>query len=179
MPSTESRRRIAGLGFALALVLGLAVGGGRATARESPGGTGGMSVAHTQAAMADHVRALTEGEAFDAGLADNVSLTAADTGEVIRGRAAVAQTLAALHREAFAARSTVSHLLVGTGQATVEAEFVGTQVGPFVGIPATNRVVRVSYAAAYDLHDGQITAIRLYFPVAAVRHQLAGKPRLF
>lgn len=44
----------------------------------------------------------------------------------------------------------------------MEAVFVGTHTGEFVGIPATGRAVAVPYAVFYDLADGEITALRIH-----------------
>jgi hypothetical protein len=45
--------------------------------------------------------------------------------------------------------------------AFVEAEFVGTYIAAFEGVPASHRPVRVPYAAAYDVNETGITALRL------------------
>lgn len=56
----------------------------------------------------------------------------------------------------------------------LEAEFVGTHVGEFEGVSATGRAVRVPYAVAYDLEDGKITSLRLYFPLELLPRQING-----
>ena len=39
--------------------------------------------------------------------------------------------------------------MCGDGEAILEAEFIGTHVGEFEGVPATLRPVRVPYSVAY------------------------------
>jgi predicted ester cyclase len=53
-----------------------------------------------------------------------------------------------------------------------EVEFIGTHIGEFEGIVASNRQVQVPYAVAYDLEDDKITALRLYFPMELMLHQI-------
>src|SRR6185295_5269761 len=65
----------------------------------------------------------------------------------------------------------------GDGHAMLEADFVGTHIGEFEGIPATSRHVRVPYAVAYDIAGNQITALRLYFPLDALLRQIGAGVR--
>ena len=95
-----------------------------------------------------------------------------ETGEVIRGRTAVAALLTYLHRSAFAAPPAVATLVAGTERAMIEAEFAGQHTGEFAGIPATGRMVRLRYAVAYDLGADTISAVHLYLPLDALVRQL-------
>ena len=58
------------------------------------------------------------------------------------------------------------------GKAAIEADFAGTHTGEFAGIPATGRLVRVPYSVVYDLRGGQISALRIYFPMSQLTEQL-------
>jgi predicted ester cyclase len=95
-----------------------------------------------------------------------------ETGEVTRGRAAVAALLAYLHCSAFAAPPAVTTLVAGAERAMIEAEFTGQHTGEFAGIPPTGRMVRLPYAVAYDLGADTISAMRLYLPLDALVRKL-------
>lgn len=176
MQTTRATVAIVAVGLSLAVTMGV-VGSTHVTAKES-GGAAPMSAAQTRAVMAAYTDALAGDGALAAYLAEDASLTLVDEGQQVEGRAAVAAALAALHHGAFEARSRVTNVVVGDGQATLEAELVGTQVGTYAGVPPTGRVVRVPYAACFELRGGRIAAVRLYFPTAAARRQLGGKPRI-
>jgi ketosteroid isomerase-like protein len=165
---------MAAIGLGL-VVMGV-VGSGLVLAKESSG-PAPMTAAQTNAVMAAVVDAWETDGALTPYLAENASLTLVDEERTVDGPTAVAAALANLDHGAFAAQTTVTHLLVGDGHATLEAELDGTQISSFDGVPATGRVVRASYAAGFDLAGGRITAVRLYFPTAAVLRQLSGKPR--
>ena len=75
---------------------------------------------------------------------------------------------------AFKTAVQVKAVAYGDGHAMLEAEFIGTHIGEFEGIPATSRHVRVPYSAAYDIAGRQITALRLYFPLDALLQQIGG-----
>ena len=40
------------------------------------------------------------------------------------------------------------------------------------GVPATGAAVRLPYSVFYDISDGKILALRVYFPITALLHQL-------
>ena len=52
---------------------------------------------------------------------------------------------------------------------------VGTHIGVFEGIPASQRHVRVPYAVAYDVEDAGIRALRLYFPMDQLLRQIGAE----
>jgi ketosteroid isomerase-like protein len=43
---------------------------------------------------------------------------------------------------------------------------------PHDGVPATGAAVRLPYSMFYDVSDGKIIALRAYFPITALLHQL-------
>jgi predicted ester cyclase len=130
------------------------------------------TAARMQETVNAHLAAL--GQVGDCGavLADDVTLTMMETGEITRGRAAVAALLDYLHRQAFAAPPIVSSLATGSDRVMIEAEFAGPHAGEFAGILPTGRRVRVPYVVAYDLDAGEIEAMRLYLPMDSLVRQL-------
>ena len=142
-------------------------------ARDPTADTGERNeAARAWATVNTHLDALCGTGDCGAVLADDVVLTIMETGEVTRGRIAVAALLAYLHRSAFAAPPAVAAVVAGTERAMVEAEFAGQHTGEFAGIPPTGRMVRLKYAVAYDLGADTISAVRLYLPLDALVRQL-------
>lgn len=101
-------------------------------------------------------------------------MTFMGTDREVKGRDAVRQTIDFFHETAFSSAIELKSLLCGDGEAMLEAEFIGTHIGEFEGVPATLRPVRVPYSVAYTLADGRITALRLYFPFELLMRQVAG-----
>jgi predicted ester cyclase len=77
-----------------------------------------------------------------------------------------------MHTQAFDAHPKVKTLVVGDGQAALEADFVGTHTGEFLGMAPTGKSVQVPYCVIYDLHDDKITALRAYIPMDLFTRQL-------
>jgi predicted ester cyclase len=141
-------------------------------ARDPTADTGNDEAAlRAQATVNAHLAALHNGDC-GAALADDVALTMMQTGEVTRGRAAVAALLSYLHCSAFAAPPAVATLVAGADQAMIEAEFTGQHTGEFAGIAPAGRRVQVPYAVAYDLAADSISAMRLYLPLDSLVRQL-------
>ena len=124
------------------------------------------------ATVTAHLEAL--GRAGDCGaeLTDDVTLKIMETGEVIHGRAAVAELLTYVHRSAFSAPPVVVTLVAGAERAMIEAEFIGQHTSEFAGILPTGRQVHLPYVVAYDLDADTIRAMRLYFPMDRLVQQL-------
>jgi predicted ester cyclase len=141
-------------------------------ARDPTADAGELKAEHSWTTVTAHLDALRSAGDCGAALADDVALTIMETGEVTRGRTAVAALLAYLHRSAFAAPPAISTVVVGTGRAMIEAEFTGQHTGEFAGISPTGRVVRLPYAVAYDLGADAISAVRLYLPLDVLVRQL-------
>jgi predicted ester cyclase len=57
----------------------------------------------------------------------------------------------------------------------LEADFVGTHIGEFAGVPATGRTVRVPLCVVYDLEAGTITRARVYLELPVLLRQLRGE----
>ena len=127
----------------------------------------------TRAVMDEYLDALLHGSDFGRFFAPDVVWTTMETGEEVRGRDAVRDLIRGLHGQAFHAQPELVTLLTGDTTAMVEAVFVGTHVGDFAGLPATGMQVRWPYSMAYDVAAGSITALRAYFPMTALRSQLA------
>ena len=79
---------------------------------------------------------------------DDVVCTVEGTDQTYHGREAVRQWIDAAHS---LGEVRVRNMFVGEGHATIEADFVRTDT------------VSVPYSVIYELADGQITALRLYF----------------
>jgi predicted ester cyclase len=126
------------------------------------GAPGAMSQVETQTAIDAYLTALVAREDIAPFFSDDIVLELVDVGQEIQGRDAVAGAIVELHEQTFDARPELANLLVGEGTAAVEAVFVGTHTGEFVGIPATGWEVAVPYAVFYDLADGEITALRIH-----------------
>jgi steroid delta-isomerase-like uncharacterized protein len=122
--------------------------------------------------MQDYLDALVKREDFPAYFTDDVVATFEGTGQRADGREAAGQLIRYVHQGAFDARMELKNLLVDEGKAAIEADFAGTHTGEFAGIPATGRDVRVPYSVLYDLRGGQISALRIYFPMSQLIEQL-------
>jgi ketosteroid isomerase-like protein len=120
----------------------------------------------TAQVMNEYLDALVKREDFGRFFADQVVWTTTETGDQVRGREAVRDFIVAFHTESFEAHPEVKSLIVGDGQATLEADFVGKHTGEFAGVTATGAEMRVPYCVCYDVGDGVITALRAYLPIA-------------
>ena len=97
-----------------------------------------------------------------------------ETGEEIRGRGPVRDFIVALHTQWFHAKPELKSLAVADGLVGLEALFVGTHAAEFAGIAPTGLEVRLPYSVFYDVDDGQITALRAYFPIGTLVARLQG-----
>lgn len=105
-------------------------------------------------------------------MAEDVTFTIMATGQEHRGREGVMQMLTYFYRIAFDATAEPRSMIIGDGQAVLEADFVGKHIGEFAGIPATNKAVRVPLCVVYDLEQDQIKRGRVYFEMPALFAQL-------
>ena len=122
--------------------------------------------------MQDYLDALVKRGDFPAYFTAGVVATFEGTDQRAEGREAAAQLIRYVHEGAFDARMELKNLLTDNGKAAIEADFAGTHTGEFGGIPPTGRKVRVPYSVVYDLSGGQISALRIYFPMSQLIDQL-------
>lgn len=64
------------------------------------------------------------------------------------------------------------NLIVENDHAVLEGDFVGTHIGEFAGIPATNKTVRVPLCVVCDPEEGKIKRGRIYYELPALLKQL-------
>jgi steroid delta-isomerase-like uncharacterized protein len=105
-------------------------------------------------------------------MAPDVVFTHMATGDEHRGPDGVAGMLHFIYHVAFDARAETRNLVVADGQAVLEADFVGTHIGEFAGVPATGKSVRVPLCVVYDLEHDKIQRGRVYFEVPAFVRQV-------
>ncbi len=103
---------------------------------------------------------------------DDVTWTTVGADQELQGRQPVRDFLCWMHTQAFDAHPKVKTLIIADGQAALEADFVGTHIGEFLGMPPTGKSVQVPYCVVYDLQDDKITALRAYIPMDLFAQQL-------
>jgi len=135
-----------------------------------------MSTEITRQTMTDYLHALVERGAYGAYFADEVTFTLMGAGQEVKGPSEVEQFIRYFHEQAFDAEPVLKNTVVADNQAALEANFVGTHTGDFLGVAATGRRVDVPYAVLYDLNDGKITALRAYIPMDALMQQIGATP---
>jgi steroid delta-isomerase-like uncharacterized protein len=101
-----------------------------------------------------------------------VTWTTIGTEQNVQGRQPLREFLVWMHTQAFDAHPKVKTLVVGDGQAVLEADFVGTHSGEFLGVPPSGKSVQVPYCVVYDLRDDKIAALRAYIPMELFAQQL-------
>ena len=131
-----------------------------------------MSLEETETTVRQYLDALLTGGDFAAFFADEVLWTTMETGDQIRGREAVRDFIIALHSQLFDASPELVSTEFADGVAGLEAVFVGTHTAEFAGVPATGAAVRLPYSMFYDISGGKIVALRAYFPITVLLHQL-------
>jgi steroid delta-isomerase-like uncharacterized protein len=131
-----------------------------------------MSVEATTKTMRTYLDALLARGDFADSFSEEVTWTTIGTQQTMQGRQPVRDFLIWMHTQAFDAHPKVKTLIVGDGQAALEADFVGTHTGEFLGIPATGKPVQVPYCVVYDLRDDKIAALRAYIPMDLFTQQL-------
>ena len=123
-----------------------------------------MSAESTRTIIDAYVQALLSSGDYARYLTEDVTLTLEGTDRAVSGREAVCQLIAFMHTQAFRTAVRVKGVVYGDRQAMLEADFVGTHVGAFEGIPASHRNVRVPYAVAYDVEDRRHQSPAALFP---------------
>jgi steroid delta-isomerase-like uncharacterized protein len=131
-----------------------------------------MSVEATTKTMRSYLEAFLARGDFADYFSEEVAWTMVGAGQELQGRQPVRDFLIWMHTHAFDAHPKVKTLVIADGQAVLEADFVGTHTGEFLGMPATGRSVQVPYCVIYDLHDDKIAALRAYIPMDLFTQQL-------
>jgi steroid delta-isomerase-like uncharacterized protein len=131
-----------------------------------------MTVEGTSQTMRSYLDAFLARGDFAEYYTDEVTWTTVGAGQELQGRQPVRDFLMWMHTQAFDAHPKVKTLVVGDGQAALEADFVGTHTGEFLGMAPTGKSVQVLYCVIYDLHDDKITALRAYIPMDLFTRQL-------
>jgi len=97
------------------------------------------------------------------------------SGEETKGREAIAGMLNYIYHIAFDAHADIKHVMVTDRNAVLEANFTGTHIGEFAGVPATGKKVNVPLCVTYDLNDeGLIKTARIYMLTDVMIAQLQG-----
>src|SRR5687767_6994327 len=119
MRATHGMKTTFVLSFGLALIVGALVGGAGVWAQEDRP----MTAAQTQETMEGYAEALLGGGAYEVFFADDVVVTMTGVDQEIRGPEAAKAAIDAIHHEQFDAQPEVVTLVVGEGQAAIEAVF--------------------------------------------------------
>jgi hypothetical protein len=150
-----SRRKFA-LGIGASCSLGLI---SRLSAEAS---SPAMTVEQTQATIAGFASALLGGGKYESYFADDVVVSLVGSGRQVKGVIPAREAINLLHHEEFNAQPMIKTLVVGPGQAALEADFIGVQTSTFADIPNTGRQVEIPYCAFYQLEDNKITSVSIY-----------------
>jgi steroid delta-isomerase-like uncharacterized protein len=132
-----------------------------------------MSVEATAETMRSYLDALVARGEFADYFSDDVTWTIVGIDQQVQGREPVRDFLTRMHTQAFDAHPKVKALVVGDGQAVLEADLVGTHTGEFLGMAATGKSIQVPYCVVYDLRDDKIVALRAYIPMDLFTQQLS------
>jgi steroid delta-isomerase-like uncharacterized protein len=108
-------------------------------------------------------------------MSDDVVFTHMATGEEHHGPDSVLQMLNYMYHVAFNAKAETKNEFYAEGKAVIEADFVGTHIGEFAGIPATNKNVSVPLCVVYDLENNKIKRARVYLEMPVLFKQLTEK----
>jgi steroid delta-isomerase-like uncharacterized protein len=131
-----------------------------------------MTLEATAETMRSYLDALVARGEFADYFTDDVTWTIIGTDQHVQGREPVRDFLIWMHTQAFDAHPKGKNLVVGDGQAVLEADLVGTHTGEFLGMAATGKSVQVLYCVVYDLRGGKIAALRAYIPMELFAQQL-------
>jgi hypothetical protein len=136
-----------------------------ALVQSSTGERGAIEIGVTAGHPAHRVlpgRALVARGDFADYFTDDVSWTTVGGGQERHGRGPVRDFLIWMHTQALNADPKIKTLVVGDGQAVLEADCVGTHIGEFLEEPASGRSVQVPYCVVYDLQQEKMAALRAY-----------------
>jgi predicted ester cyclase len=126
-----------------------------------------------RATLLAFVKAVGSPAPLEPHLAADATFRALATGQVIRGRTAVAAFIRSFYHGAFAARGQLSAVVFDAAdRLLLDLDLAGTHVGDFMGIPATGRRFRVRCQLACEARGGEIVAIAGHMPVDQLLAQL-------
>ena len=131
-----------------------------------------MSVEATSKTIRSYLDAFLARGDFAGYFTDDVTWTIVGGDQELQGRQPVYDFLIWMHTQAFDAHPKVKTVVIGDGQAALEADFVGTHTGEFLGMPATGKSVQVPYCVVYDLRGDKLAALRAYIPMDLFTQQL-------
>jgi steroid delta-isomerase-like uncharacterized protein len=109
-------------------------------------------------------------------MADDVVFTIMATGQEHKGPQAILGMLNYFYHVAFDAVAETTNIIFADGQCCLEANFKGTHIGEFAGVPATNKEVNVPLCVVYDLENDKIKRGRVYFEIPAFLAQVGAMP---
>ncbi len=141
--------------------------------------TASQGTAGARASSADRTRQILEAywKDHDARyVAENAVFTMMPSGEVIRGREAIAKHIDGFYHGALDAKAEIVNAVFGENKGVLEALVVGRHTGTFAGVAATGRDVRVPISVVYDLENGLITKARIYLMINVLLEQIRGTP---
>lgn len=93
--------------------------------------------------------------------------------ETVHGRAAIGGMLCALYGEIFTeVRAEPRGLVAGENAVVAEFVFHGKNTGSLGGAPPTGKTVAVPMSAVYEMADGKIQRMRLYYDSTTMARQL-------
>jgi predicted ester cyclase len=105
-------------------------------------------------------------------LADDVVYMVMGTGQEYHAPQGTYELLHYLYQVAFDATAETRNLIFDDGKCTLEADFVGKNIGEFMGMAPTGKDVRVPLCVCYDIESDKIKRARIYFETDALRAQL-------
>jgi len=132
-----------------------------------------MSVEQTQATMEAYIASLLNSDDYQSFFADDIVVTFAGIGRVVKGRTAGKQAIDGLLNGDFEAELEIKHVMVGLGRASHEATLIGAQLWEVAGAPPNGRRVDILHSVFYELKDDKITALRIYGLVDGLVRQLS------
>jgi predicted ester cyclase len=136
-----------------------------------------MSAADVREVLTEYVEVLLARGNYGRFFSDDVHLEVVGSDQSANGAEAAEQMIRFFHEIAFDTRPQIVNVLVDEQGGAVEAVFMGTHTGEFAGIGATGNTVRVPYSAFYDVADGRITGLRLYFSLDQLIAQIMAPVR--
>ncbi len=93
--------------------------------------------------------------------------------EPVQGREAVGQLLDAFYRTGFSdAKLEIRHMFGHDNCVTLEVTFHGENTGPLRGHPASGQRVELPVCGIYDIEDGLIRRVRVYYDSGLFERQL-------